>query len=178
MTADSHRIEAVLSCLVGKAFWGYGRAISLLTFQFGERRLRTDRDGETYEVGTYALHTESPWRLLGPAGILTGSGDRFWPAGVAPDDVAGWEWDRRGAARCDEGLDAYFAARATMPSTVRAIEVDGAGGCRLSLSDDCQLDVFPDDSRSSEDWRLLTPATEDQHFVVKGGRVAEDVDWA
>src|SRR4051812_21308302 len=100
--ADSQRIEAVLRCLVGLAFWGFGRSVSLLTFQFGERRPRTNRRGEVYEVGEYALHTESPWRLRGRDGIVTGSGDRFWPAGISPDGQSGWDWDGEGFARCDE----------------------------------------------------------------------------
>jgi hypothetical protein len=59
---------------------------------------------------------------------------------------------------------------------VQAVEVDGAGGFRLTLSDGHALEIFPDDSRGGEDWRLLSPATEARHFVVSGGRVAQDVD--
>jgi hypothetical protein len=178
MRIGRERIEAVLGCLIGRTFWGHGRAVSLLTFQFGGRRSRVDRRGEAYEVGEYALHTESPWRLRGPDGIVTGSGDRFWPAGVSADDGSGWDWDGRGPARCDEQLDAHFAMQRGAPSTVEAVEVDGAGGFRLYLSDGCILEVFPDDSRGGEDWRLLSPGSEEAHFVVEGGRVTQDVNWA
>jgi hypothetical protein len=167
----------VLHCLIGLPLWGHGRTVSLVTFQLGGRRSRVDRRGEACEVGEYALHTESPWRLRGPDGIVTGSGDRFWPAGVSLDDRAGWDWDGSGLARCDELLDAYFAAGSAAPSRVEAVEVDGAGGFRLRLSDGCMLEVFPDDSRGGEDWRLLSPGTEEAHFVVAGGRVTQDVAW-
>ncbi|HEU5382887.1 MAG TPA: hypothetical protein VFV38_46360 [Ktedonobacteraceae bacterium] len=52
------QVAEALACLIGHPFWGAGRALNLLTFQFGPRQWRTNRHGQSYEVGTYALHVQ------------------------------------------------------------------------------------------------------------------------
>ena len=46
-------------------------------------------------------------------------------------------------------------------------------GARLHLSGAHSLVLFPADSQG-EDWRMLGPDCDGDHFVVSGGRVEED----
>jgi hypothetical protein len=175
-------MEEVLSSLVGHPCWGYWRTRGILAIQFGDRVWDVvkygPRKGQRREVGAYAFHIYKQWRLRGRDGIVTGTGDHIWPAGVSPDDDSGWGWDMEGRARADELLDAHFAKVADRPPTVQSVQVDEAAGVAIHLSDGHTLEVFPNDSRDSEEWRLLQPARDVGHFLVQGGRVAEDVDWA
>jgi len=75
-------------------------------------------------VGEYAFHIYNQWRLRGRYGVVSGSGDNIWRAGVSPDDDTGYDWDMEGRARTDELLDAYFENVADDPPIVQAVEVD------------------------------------------------------
>lgn len=170
------QIEAALEPLIGLSLWTARRAADMEMFHFGARRIVPGRDGEPREVGEWALHLQCAWRLTGPEGIVVGSRDRFYAAGVDPYaevESEDWDWDRPGANRCDERIDAFFTAQSATPPVVEAVSADRLGGFCLQMSGGHALEVFPFDSLGEEHWRLLPPSREQDHFVVTGLGVEE-----
>ncbi len=111
------------------------------------------------------------WHLAGPTGVIVAFDDRYFAAGDEPlqtDDD--WDWDRQGMNRCDERINAFYAARAENPPIVTAIAADHLGGIRLTLDDDLLLAAFPSNSLNLEHWRLLQPGVKG-HFVVTGAGI-------
>src|SRR5207249_4443160 len=96
-------IEETLRALIGMPLWASGRA-GIQWFQFGARRvvpnIRLSKVVGTKEVGDYALHVACTWRIVGPNGIIVGSGDRNYSAGDDPyKELPDSEWDKPGANR-------------------------------------------------------------------------------
>lgn len=89
---DIQEIQEILEPLVGMPIWDSARACTMQMFQIGERltlpRPYPDRPGETRTVGTYALHVQCMWRIVGPEGIFVTCRDRFFPPGeLIPDAI-------------------------------------------------------------------------------------------
>ena len=166
------QIEGALDVLVGRPLWSSGRVSILQWFYFGERRTVRRRDGAEVEAGEYALHVQCAWRLGELTSIIVASADRYLAAGDDPfKEHASFAWDTPGANRCDERMAAFFAGfaeRGDEPPLVQAVRADNVGGFQLALSDGLTLDVFPDHSLEGEHWRLFSPGTDAEHFVVTG----------
>ena len=141
-------------------------------FHFGEVT-----EGDDGSWGEYALHLQCPWRLDGPAGVLTGHGDLWEHATLhpPPDD---WSFET-GDSLQDARLHAFLGGRdertrswvsTAPPGHFVVTGVDGTenGELTVALSGGYSLRVFPDTSRG-EAWRLLTPQTEAPHFVFRSG---------
>jgi hypothetical protein len=163
------QIERAFKPLIGLALWGAGRAADLESFQFGPRRQVTDRHGRTREVGTFALHVQCAWRVVGPSGIIVGSRDRYYPSqasGLDPLDPE-FKWDKPGMNLCDERLGRFFDGHQAEPLHVEAIQADEAGSVQVVLGN-YMLEVFPDHSQSDEHWRLFQPYTDSLPFVLTG----------
>lgn len=170
---DRAEIESALAPLVGLPLWKSNRAADLQTFQFGGRHTALlkhgPRAGQPVTHGDYALHIQCSWRIVGPAGIVVGRRDLYVVAGPDPDaEPPDWTWDKPGANRRDERIEAWLRDRTY---TVESVAADTLGGCTLALSQDHSLTVFPDDSLVGEYWRLLRPETNDEHFVVTGAGI-------
>ena len=173
--AMKEQIERVLQPLIGVPLWGAGRAADMETFQFGPRHPVTDRRGQTREVGTYALHVQCAWRIVGPNGIVVASRDRYDPSEASGLDVADpdFEWDRSGANLCDERRARFFDEHRAEPLPVEEVRADDVGSVALILGDGYRLEVFPDDSRDGEHWRFFQPHTDGDHVVVTGAGIEE-----
>ena len=171
------KIERALQALIGLPLLAVGRAVTLQWFHFGAERTVLDRKGKPQSVGEYALHTEKPWRILGPDGILTGSGDRYYPAGdptgkIPPD----FNWLKQGANRADARTTEFMNKWAQAPLIVEDVWADAVGSIRLTFSHGFALEVFPNDSlpgEYSEHWRLFQPYSEAPHYVLTGSGLEE-----
>ncbi|HUS15657.1 MAG TPA: hypothetical protein VM536_11650, partial [Chloroflexia bacterium] len=78
-------VQDAPKALVGLPLSVARRAADMRIFHFGQ--IREDGGGT---VGQYALHVQCPWRIDGPAGIITGRSD-LWepvPGHTMPDS---WE---------------------------------------------------------------------------------------
>jgi hypothetical protein len=170
-----------LKPLIGLRLTIARRAADLRNFQFGQIRAV-----ERGTVGEYALHIQCPWRLEGPAGILTGSSD-LWEPAEASEQVGwdSWHYERNGNLQ-DRQIGALLgrydaATRSFVNQTehlvVEEVRADNCGGLTIQLSGGYRLVLFPAGIRG-EDWRIFRPDTDDPHFVVAGGRVesAEQLD--
>jgi len=172
--ARTRGVQSALQLLVGLPLRGLGRCATLLWVHFGDlrwvatsavviRALGAARAGPGRDVGEFALHTEAPWRLRGPEGIVTGRGDIF----ATPDGT--WSTtacDSVGGTLFDERLKALGESLEDGSRIVRTTTVDPVGTLVLTLSGGLVFEVFPEESYSTEQWRFFRPASDDPHVVV------------
>jgi len=161
-------IEQTLGALIGLPLRDAARASSLEWFEFGSKLTKiTLRNGKTSLVGEYVIDTESAWHILGPNGVVVGSGDRPYPAGEDPHkDLLHFDWDRPGANRCDERMRIFLADHKDSPLRVESLAASNWGGLRINLSAGHVLEIFPDSSLDYEYWRFYEPWNEEKHFVI------------
>lgn len=168
------QIEQDIAVLIGLPLLDAGRSVDIEWFHFGTLRTVTDRKGQQHEVGTYALHLQCAWRLVGPEGIVVASRDRFYPTSDRPLEDAfadDFEWDQPGANRCDERMEAFLEQYKSDNLYVKNIRADLIGSLWIQLGNDYRLEVFPDGSLEQEFWRFFEPDTETAHFVVTGSGI-------
>jgi hypothetical protein len=167
------RIEAATGVLIGNALWGCTRAADIACFQFGQRRKVLGWNGKEKEVGDWALHVESTWRIIQGDRVLVGRQDLYYPAEYDEDEPhpESFDWDRD-PNRHDKLLDSFFKDE-TRELVVREVEVGAAGSFRIILESDFSLEVFPSDSLDGEHWRLFEPSKDGPHFVVTGEGVEQ-----
>lgn len=159
---------AALAPLVGQPIWDAWRALDMEMFDIGERIGVVNRRQETVEVGTYRLHVQSPWRIVGRKGLLVGSCDvHDPPSDHDPDSSFDAGRDR---SACEERVRMWLDAHQADPLIIEAVNTDAWGGFELVLSHESRLQVFPASSRHDvEHWRLIGPgADHPPHFVVCG----------
>jgi hypothetical protein len=164
------RISDCLSVLRALPFWACGRAADLQWLQFGERYIQGGAKGQ--DVGDFALHIQCAWRLRGPSGIIVASRDRYYPKGDRDAADEDFNWDTPGGNRCDERMQSFLSKYC--PVRVESISVDEVGGFSLVLEGGFVFEVFPDNSRNGEYWRLFQPGTDSPHIVLKGSRLVGD----
>ncbi len=179
------QVESALHPLIGLPLWKTDRAASMQMFQFGAQHPTMTRRGKPALIGDYGLHVQCAWRIVGLKGIVVGSLDLYSPAGDADEAPLDFEWDKHGANRRDERLQALFASHSGVVSghhaphsgtslVVNTVQGDDIGGVMLTLSGDYSLELWPHDSLSGEHWRLLINISgESRHFVITG-RGVED----
>ncbi len=158
----------VLEPLVGLPLVDCTRAADLQGFHFGARRPAVDRRGHPPRIAEYALHIHCAWRILEAGAITAASRDRYVPAGDPEDDPPGFEWDRPGANLCDERVAAFLSRQMEDPPVVLGIEPREAGAFAVRFERGIALEIFPDDSRAIEHWRLFRPGSDDPHAVFVG----------
>jgi hypothetical protein len=161
------QVQRALDVLIGKALWSSGRAADLEWFQFGQLRTVKDFHGDAKEVGEYALHVQCAWRIRHRDQVVVGSRDVYVPPQESADQPRDFGWDVQGANRCDTRIAELFQ-KETQRFLVQQVEVGEAGAFTVILNSEYALDVFPNDSLSSEHWRILRPYSEEPHFVVSG----------
>ena len=165
------RIESALAALVGMPIWDCWRALNMEMFDIGDRVEVVNRQGRTVQVGTYRIHIQSPWRILGPRGIVAGSVDAHYPPSDREDDE---DFDPNSdPSACEERIRAWLDEHRDRPLVIESVSADEWGGFRLSLSDGYALEALPASSLSDyEHRRLLGPgADHPPHFVVAGREV-------
>ena len=168
----NEQIQKALDSLIGMPLWSSGRAADLEWFQFGQRRRVKARNG-TKEVGEYALHIQCAWRIRHRDQVIVGSRDLYFPPENTDVPIEDFDWDVQGANRRDRRI-AELLQNQTREFIVRKVEVEKAGGFRITFEDEYALDVFPHDSLAGEHWRLFKPSADDPHFVVTGTGIEVD----
>jgi hypothetical protein len=164
------KIESFLSCLIGLPLWSIGRAGDIEWFAFGnERREVPGRDNVTKIVSEYSLHVQCAWRIRNQDKIIVASRDRFYPPGNDPlSNLEEFEWDTPGGNRLDELISKLLEERSLNPFIVISVRADTVGGVNINLIEGYRLEIFPDDSLSSEYWRFFKPFSEQEHFIITG----------
>ena len=170
-TSLKKRIEVALSALIDMPIWDAWRALNMEMFDIGERVEIVNRRKEKVQIGTYRLHVQAPWRIVGPKGVVVGSEDAHFP----PSDREGEERFNPNKERslCEERVQAWLDKHRRKSLFIQSVEADDLGGFRLVLTGGYTLEVMPASSIPDyEHWRMLGPG-EDQppHFVVVGSKV-------
>jgi hypothetical protein len=161
-------IENATAVLNGKSVWRCMRAASMATFDFGKRRKVPGLGGAEKEVGEFALHVQCAWRITRNDRVAVGSSDLNYPADYSEDKAvpSDFDWERNPNRR-DKLLGLLFE-NGLREFVVQGVDVGAAGSLHIVLSENLALDIFPNDSLSEEHWRLFTPGTDVEHFVVTG----------
>lgn len=135
-------------------------------FQFGELEVVSGRYGSG-KRGEYALHIQCTWRIVGPQGIIVGSGDLYYPAGDPRVVDENFDWAEAESTQRDQRVAGLLAGWSGSQPVVESVESDDVGSIRIALTQGFIIEVFPDSSLETEMWRLLTRGSLD-HFVVTG----------
>ncbi|HWB30458.1 MAG TPA: hypothetical protein VG736_08155 [Vicinamibacterales bacterium] len=147
----------------------------MLWIAIGHRVHAPTERARTRVTGEWSLHFQCPWRLSGPDGIVTGSGDIFECAN--PSAASSFDPHRPGDAVADVRLRAWLDARANQPATIVGVDGDRCGGLCLQLTGDFRFEAFPETTavpeRFGEYWRLLRPGRDASHFVVRSCGIEE-----
>lgn len=168
------RIQQILNVLVGMKLSDIGRSADLEWFVFSPTLLIESTGESKPQPSEYTLHAECAWRIVGLEGIVVGSRDRFYPAGVDPyKDLMEFDWAVPGSNRCDERVTEFLKRRHGNPPVVLSIKVDQVGSLRINLSDDYKIELFPDDSLGEEYWRFFKLKSDSTHFVFEGSSFKE-----
>jgi hypothetical protein len=166
--ALAHGVEAGLRALVGLPLGHVGVSATLLDLGFGPLRwVGTGHRGKERQCHAYALHTETPWRIVGPAGMVTGKAD-LWRTRDGELDFEGGRTQRYGdtlhACRVEEEMGVLLESGAFL---VESASVDALGGARIDLARGYRVEVFPMGSApEGEIWRLFRPGQDCPHLVV------------
>jgi hypothetical protein len=169
------QIEKALQHLVGMPMWRAGRAADMQCFGLGARHPIINDRGELTEVGDYALHISCGWRIVGPAGIVVGRRDLFYPAGDDPyQGLDDFDYEGPTPNRRDVRVAALLQERASSPLVVESCSADDVGGFRLNLTGGFTLEAWPDDSLEGDYWRLFASSDDAPYFVVTGCGIDPD----
>ena len=151
------------------------RAADMLVLHFGVIRPHPSGEGT---VADYALHVQCPWRLDGPQGTVTGSGDLWVYAGPGerPPD---WSYED-GFSLQDRKFATVFArdektrswVNASDRFVVIAAKQTNRGDVTLELANGYAILLFPA-SGQHEAWRLFASGS-DRHLVFP----TEERDYA
>ncbi|HET9283230.1 MAG TPA: hypothetical protein VFR24_14845 [Candidatus Angelobacter sp.] len=170
------RIQEALAVLIGQPLWSSGRAADLEWFQFGGRRTVKNSRGEEREVGDYAIHVQCAWRIRCESRIVVASRDLYSPPEEASEGTnarpENFNWDVQGGNLRDKRIAELFQNE-TREFSVQKVDADEAGAFTIIFDQGYALDVFPDDSQSSEHWRLFRPYRGEPHFVITGSGVQD-----
>jgi hypothetical protein len=174
MTATGVQVLRHLQPLIGLRLAMARRSAAMRNFHFGTLRSQAGS-----AVGEWALHLHCPWRVAGPAGLVTGRMDVWEPLQETLDfDWNQWDYDRDGNLQ-DQRLSQWLGnyddrADALVNNTsklvVQTIQADHCGGATICLSGGYELIIFPA-GLVGEDWRIFRPGTDEPHFVISGGQV-------
>jgi hypothetical protein len=164
--AMKQQVQNALNVLIGQPQWSSGRAADLEWFSFGQRRTVKGPRG-TKEVGEYALHIQCAWRITHGDQVVVGSHDLYYPSEERDTPVNEFDWDVQGANLRDRRIAELFQNE-TRQFLVREVEVGKSGTFSIIFDDEYVMDVFPDNSRNGEHWRMLKPYADEPHFVVSG----------
>ncbi len=164
-TSASESPAEALDVLKGLRIRHIGRACDLVWIHFGEYREVPDRKDGTKEVGAWALHLQTSWRITRDARIIVGGTDIHYLA----ESRERYNFDTHEKTLFDlraKALNEEFEANSY---AVSEIVYDTVGGFSLHFGPGYSLGVFPHASPDCPDiefWRFFEPATESPHYVV------------
>jgi hypothetical protein len=169
------QIENILKSLLGLPLWDIGRRPAMEWLAFGnERRTVITKNGDSKIVSEYSLHIQCSWRLRGPEGVIFGS---HYRAHYRKENPILNKLQYRGnppKPSLEQRVLKLYESRGDKPLSVLDVNADEVGGFKLFMSDGYFLEVFPDGSMKTEDWRLFQPYTDKEHFVSNGYEILID----
>lgn len=168
MDTISERIEQALKPLIGLPLWKIGRS-GLVWLHFGERHSEFNKKGDLLEWGDYTLNIECAWRITRGLHIFLAEADRYVLARKYQDYPEDWDYQAFGENLFDEKVVKFNTIAGFSSNTeyiVESLKADCYGGFCLNFHTNIQLQVFPDKSANSEQWRFISRGDETPHFVI------------
>lgn len=144
------------------------RSLDVRQFHFGSLTV----DGRK-RWGQWALHVACPWRVDGPAGLITGSSDSSHPREALRNEataaVERLSVQDEALARIMESESQSFGEATNRGEAliVESIVVDNGMTLKLTFSGHYTLTVMPAGVRD-EAWRFLQPDGDEEQLVVVG----------
>jgi hypothetical protein len=135
----------------------------MLCIQFGGPRTITRHNGSSYTGGDYALHIQSPWRIVCRGLLVTGIDDLYCSS--------------NGEYTGKQSKDCLFQTRIELlqnrvdfyGSVVQEILFDDFGGLKIQLENDITIESFACCS-SNDGWeyyRFFKPGSDEDHLVFE-----------
>ena len=126
----------------------------------------TFRSGRQGEVGEWALHLQTPWRISVGSTLLVGARDIYtnWETG---EDAAYLDI---GDSRFDRLTDSLNQRLENTAHYTKSIACDGLGGFRMAFDNDLFFDAFSSishDHPADELWRLFEPAPRKNTLLLR-----------
>lgn len=159
-------IDEPVSCI--------GRAANMVWIGIGKNVMTVDRKGRERKKTEYALHIQSPWRIINKkkGEIVMTSSDMYAPrTGMVYSED--FDWEPQGNNLFDEKSQNWL--KREMPIYIKKYKINRWGDLTLFFSNNEKLQVFnvsPDNAGSyRESWRLFMPGSEELHLVVSGTEI-------
>lgn len=167
---DKTAICKYLDRIIGEPVSCIGRAANMVWIGIGKNIMTVDRQGKKREKSEYALHIQSPWRIINKKKeeIVMASSDMYFPRtgkGYSED----FDWEPQGNNLFDEKSQNW--SKREMPVYIRKYKINLWGDLKLFFSNNEKLQVFNVASDNTESWRLLMPGSEELHLVVSGTEI-------
>lgn len=164
---DKAAICEYLDRIIGEPVSCIGRVTNMVWMGIGKNVMTVDRKGREKEKTEYALHIQSPWRIINKKKeeIVMASSDMYSPRtgmGYSED----FDWEPQGNNLFDEKSQNW--TKREMAIYIRKYKINQWGDLTLSFSNDEKLQVFNVASDDTESWRLFMPGREELHLVVSG----------
>ena len=133
----------------------------------GKNVMTVDRKGREKEKTEYALHIQSPWRIINKKKeeIVIASSDMYSPR-TGMDYSEDFDWEPQGNNLFDEKSQNWL--KGEMPVYINKYKINRWRDLTLFFSNDERLQVFDVASDDTESWRLLMLGSEEPHLVVSG----------
>jgi hypothetical protein len=171
MSAAKTVHESALRALIGLRLRCVGSAADMLWIHVGEFGV-ADVEGESREVGEWALHLQCPWRFIDSESIVLASMDFYYSSDGNEDNpsaIGGESLFNRRATQLNRVLEAG-------DFQVTDVLVGACGAFQLIFTPYFHFAVFPassDGSSHGEFWRLFQPGQKRPHYVVAPGGIEE-----
>lgn len=154
-----------LDIILGFSIQRISRTVNMLELGLGDIVETTDIHGKLRNIERYAIHIQSPWRLLLDKAILIASSDMYEP-NTKTEWSEDFNWEVYGANLFDELCETKIKELLNHIS-VEEVVLDDVGGLRIVFDSGHVLETFSDTSSTeTELWRFFEMSNYDSHLVA------------
>jgi len=156
-----------MKILEGERFRSIGRASDMCWISFGQTIKVKDYKGNEKEKGTYALHLQSPWRIIDQSTekIIIASSDIYEP-NTSLQWSEEFEWDKMGSNLFDEKVEKWNNEQDVV--YVLSVNANNFGDIEMKFSNDFIFNSFMNMSSDEEGWRFLKCGSDEHHMIGTG----------
>ncbi|MBD5517225.1 MAG: hypothetical protein HDR07_01575 [Lachnospiraceae bacterium] len=167
---DKTAICKYLDRIIGKPVSRIGRAANMVWICIGKNVMTVDWKGRKREKSEYALHIQSPWRIINKKKdeIVMASSDMYSPR-TGMDYSEDFNWEPQGNNLFDEKSKNWL--KREIPVYIKKYKLSRWGDLTLFFSNNEKLQVFNEASGDTESWRLLMPGSKEPHLVASGSEI-------
>jgi len=145
-------VNDFLKSLVGLSFTHTTRAANMECLKFGT--LFIEKNGKNLNIGLFALHLQTSWRIVDKSGLIVGSDDLYERADESDEYDENYDYYEFNANLRDIKLSKLIKKRKLIIVSAKA---DKYGSLKISFNKNIKLVVFPTSTTKAytEYWRIL-----------------------